>query len=167
MDELPVGEAENPKTQPLKMGVSSAVALEGGAVSVVSPRVGLDHQRAIAPEEVDLVGAEPGIHLRLGKAVAAPDAQEQSLELAASEVGFADLVGPDQPEVERSTNSATVHRLGNGAAQVLERACRLGHRDALAAGRNTGNEGGGAVNPDSAPLLSAAVTRNRDIDEPG
>jgi hypothetical protein len=51
VDELPVGEAENPKTLPLKMGVSSAIALEGGAVSVVSPRVSLDHHSLVGPEE--------------------------------------------------------------------------------------------------------------------
>ena len=43
---------------------------------------------------------------------------------------------------------------------------RLRHRDAVAAGRNTGNEGVGSVDPDALPLLPAAVPRDCDVDRP-
>jgi hypothetical protein len=86
VDELPVGEAENPKTQPLKMGVSSAVALEGGAVSVVSPRIGLDHHSLVGPVEVHFVWADGRVHLRAGQAVTATKAEEETLQLAAAEL---------------------------------------------------------------------------------
>ena len=68
------------------MGVPGAVALERGAVAVVAKAIRLDDQAAVAPEEVDLVRADECVDLWLGKAVAAAEAEEESLELAAGEV---------------------------------------------------------------------------------
>ncbi len=53
---------------------------------MVTKAIGLDDQPAVAPEEVDLVWADVRVDLWLGKAVAATEAQEDSLELAAGEV---------------------------------------------------------------------------------
>jgi hypothetical protein len=99
---LPVGEAENPKPEALKVGVAGAVGLERGPIAVVAEAVGLDDQPAVPPEEVHFVPAYAGVHLRLGKAVAATEAQEDSLELAAGEVGLA----PDVAELTSRRSSA-------------------------------------------------------------
>jgi hypothetical protein len=84
-----MGEAQDPKTQALKVGVSGAVALEGRAVAVVAKPVGLHDQAAVTPEEVDFVWPDASVHLWPGKAVAAAEAQEGPLELAAGEVRLA------------------------------------------------------------------------------
>lgn len=82
-----MGEAQDPKTQALKVGVPGAVSLERGAVAVVAKTVGFHDQSAIAPEEIDLVWAQARVQLWLGKAVAAAEPAEDPLELAASQVG--------------------------------------------------------------------------------
>ena len=74
MGHLPVGEPQDSKAKALHSRIADAVRFERGSVAVVSEAVGLDHQSAIAPEEVDLVGAESSVHLWLGKAVAAREA---------------------------------------------------------------------------------------------
>jgi hypothetical protein len=68
------------------MGVSSAVALEGGAVSVVSPRVGLDDDVLLAPKKIHFVRSDAHVHLWLGKAVTATEAEEEAFELATAEL---------------------------------------------------------------------------------
>src|SRR4051812_43085201 len=99
-----MGQAEDAKTQALKVGVPSAVALEGGSVAVVAEPVGLDDQAAVAPDEVDLVWPGAGIHLGHWKAVAPAERQEESLQLAAGEVVAFEIAGADQAEVEGSAD---------------------------------------------------------------
>jgi hypothetical protein len=49
---------------------------------MVAESVDLDDQAAVPPEEVDLVGADAGIELRLGQAMAEAQAPEEALEFA-------------------------------------------------------------------------------------
>jgi len=65
------------------MGIPGAVPLEGRTIAVVTKAVGLGDHAPVAPEEVDLVWPEPGVHLGLGKAVAAAEGEEEPLEFAA------------------------------------------------------------------------------------
>jgi hypothetical protein len=71
-----MGEAQDAETEALQLGVAGAVALEGRAVAVVAKTVGLDDQGPIAPEEIDFVLVDAGVHLWLGKAVAAAEREE-------------------------------------------------------------------------------------------
>ncbi len=168
MDELPVGEAENPKTQPLKMGVSSAVALEGGAVSVVSPRVGLDHHSLVVPEEVHFVLADARVHLRAGQAVTATEAEEEAFELAAAEFFLSLEIGrADQPEVQSPPDGPLENPLGRGAVKVAKRPLGPRDRNAVAAGPNTGNEGVGSMDLDAAALSASAVPDDAYMDRSG
>ena len=112
---MPVGGAEHPEAKALKSGVFGAIGLERGAVSVVAETVDLDDQAPVAPEEVDFMWADTGIHVRLGKAVAATEAEEAALELAAGEVRVSQLPGSDQSKIEGSAHGALVDRLGNRA----------------------------------------------------
>jgi hypothetical protein len=50
--------------------------------------------------------------------------------------------------------------------EVSKRSLGLRHRDAVAASRNTGNEGGGSVDRDAAALPASGVARQRDVDGP-
>ena len=86
VSELPVRKAEDPKTETLKTGVLGAISLEGGAMTVEAEAIGLDDQAAITPEEVDFIWADTRVDLRLGKAVATTDGEEDALELGAAEV---------------------------------------------------------------------------------
>lgn len=88
LHDVQVGEAQDPETLALKMGIPSAVAFERVAMTVMTEAVGLDDQPAVPPEEVDLVRANPGIDLWLGKAVAATEAEEEPLELRPGEIGL-------------------------------------------------------------------------------
>jgi GAF domain-containing protein len=104
-----VGEPQDAKTQTLKVGVPGAVALEGGAVAVVAEAVGLDDQASFAPEEVHLVGADARVHLWLGKAVTVTEGDEETLQLAAGQVGLAlEIARADQAEVESAADGALV-----------------------------------------------------------
>jgi hypothetical protein len=142
------------------MRVAGAVGFERGPAAVVAEAVRLDDQAARAPEEVHFVLADASGHLRLGKAVAATEAEEDSLELATGEEVLApDVRRAHEPQVKRPPKPPAEDRLGRGAVEVSERAARPRHRDAVAAGRNTGNEGVGSVDPDALPLLPAAVPR--------
>ena len=71
------------------MGVARPVSLECEAVAVVTKAVRLDDQPAVAPEEIDFVRAGVRVEHWLEKAMAATEAQEDSLELAAGEVVLA------------------------------------------------------------------------------
>jgi hypothetical protein len=156
-----VGEAQDAETQALKMGVTGAV--ERGAVAVVAEAFGVDDQSAIAPEEVHLVALHTRVHLRLGKAVAAAEGEEDALELAAGEVVAPEILRVDQAEVEGATDSSS-EKLGRGAVEVAERPLGIRQLDAVAAGHNCGNEGGGAMQPDAPSSVSASVTWDRDLD---
>jgi hypothetical protein len=81
-----MGKAHHAETQALKVGVPGAVPLECGSVSVVSVPVDFDDQTPVAPQEVHLVPRQARIHFWLRKAVAATEAKEESLELAAGEL---------------------------------------------------------------------------------
>jgi hypothetical protein len=103
--------------------------------------------------------------LELRVAVAAAEVEKNALQLAAGEVRVALKVRiRDQPQVQRSADRTAENRLGNGTVEVAEGSRRLGHPDAVAAGRNTGNEGGGAVDGDAMPFPASAVARNGDVD---
>jgi hypothetical protein len=163
--QLPMGEAQDAEAQALELRIAAAVRFKGRAVRVMPEPVGLDDQVAVAPDEVDLVRAQPGIHLWPGKAVAAAEVEKNALQLAAGEVRVALKVRiRDQPQVQRSADRTAENRLGNGTVEVAEGSRRLGHPDAVAAGRNTGNEGGGAVDGDAMPLPASAVAGDGDVD---
>jgi hypothetical protein len=87
--QLSVGEAQDAKTQALKVDVSGSVPLKGGAVAVVTPGVRLDDHALVTPEEIHFVRADARVHLWLGKAVSAAKASKDPLELAARELGLA------------------------------------------------------------------------------
>jgi hypothetical protein len=163
-----MGEAKDAKTQALKMGVPSAVALKSRAVTVMPEAVGLDDQAAIAPEEVDLEPIDPGVHLRRWKAVPATEAPKEALQFAAGEVFVrSELARRNQAQVQSSADRATVDGLGNSAMEILQRARGLRHHDVVTACGNTGNEGVGSVDPDAGTLLASAVAWGRDVDRPG
>jgi hypothetical protein len=160
-----VREAEDAKTQALKVDIPGAIALESITVAVVAEAVGLDDETAIAPEEVDLVWADAGVHLWLGKAVAAEEAQEHALELAAGEVGIRpEVVRSDQPQIESAAHRGTKHRLGNAAPQIAKCPPRPRHRDAVASGRYCRSEGGRAMNSEAGSRSPASIASDGDMD---
>jgi len=64
---------------------------------VIAVAIGLDHQTPISPEEVDEVGANANVDLRLGQVMAPAEPQEGTLEVAAGPVAI--TTGTDrQPE---------------------------------------------------------------------
>jgi hypothetical protein len=129
--------------------------------------VGLDDQAAVAPEEVDLIRPDARVDLWLGKAVATAEGEEETLELAAGEVPlWLQFRLRDQPQIEGSADRTPENRLRNGGMEVAKRASRLGYRDAVAAGRNCGSEGGGAVDRDAAAPPASAVASNGYFDRP-
>ena len=162
---LAVGEAQDAVAQALKARVTFAIGLEGGAVAVVPEAVGLRDQLVVAPKEIDLVCADAGIHLWLGKAVATAEVEEEPLELAACELILAlEVSRVDEAQIQRTADRPSKDRLGNGAMEVTERPRRLGDRDAVAAGRNSGNEGVGSVDRYAVAPLMATVSGHRDMD---
>jgi hypothetical protein len=162
-----VRDAEDTKTQALKMSVPGAVALERGAVGVVAKAVGLNDHLPITPEEVDLVPTDARVHLWLGKAVATTDAEEETLELAAREVVFPlQIVRADEAQVESPSDGPSENRLGRGAVEVAKGALRARHGNALATGHNIGNEGVGSMDRDAAALSASRASWERDVDEP-
>ena len=68
---LPVCEPDDSEPKTLQLRVAATVRLEGGTARVMPVANGLDDQCSVAPEEIDLVWPEPGIHFGLRKAVAA------------------------------------------------------------------------------------------------
>jgi hypothetical protein len=98
---LPPGESQDAKAQGLKVGVAGAVTLERPPVPVVSETVGLDDQTTVAPEEVDLMRAEAHFHVRLGKAMATAQTEEEAFEFAAGQIGLRrEVSAHDQAAVE-------------------------------------------------------------------
>src|SRR5262245_15157244 len=97
-----MSESEDSKAQALKGGIPRAVALEGRAIAVKAIAVDLDDQARDAPEEVDFVLGDADVDLRLREAVVAAQAQEDPLQLAASEIRLGHSGGSDQAEVECS-----------------------------------------------------------------
>jgi hypothetical protein len=74
---------------------------------VVAETVGLCDQTTVAPEEVDLILAEARIYLRCRQAMPATEPQEETLQLAAGEVGFAVQVRlTDQAQVEGAADGS-------------------------------------------------------------
>jgi hypothetical protein len=76
-----VGETQDRRASARQLPVPGPVGLEGAAVGVVAPAIDLDHQALGAPEEIDLVGADADVHLGLGDAVLAAEAQEDALQV--------------------------------------------------------------------------------------
>jgi hypothetical protein len=76
------GETNELVAQKSEEGIPSAVLLERRAGSVCVPAIDFDDQALFGPGEID-EAADPNIHLRLGKAVAATERKETSLQLAA------------------------------------------------------------------------------------
>jgi hypothetical protein len=162
---LAVGEANHPVTEGVKLNVTCSVRFEGDAIAVMPEAVGLDDQRLLAPEEVDLVRPNPNIHFRAGETVAAAEAKEVPLQLAAGEVGLSLERGfIDQSQVECAADGLPVKGAWRDAAEVSERSRGTGDGDGVAAGRQTGNEGGGPVDGDAGAALPAAVRREGDVD---
>ena len=99
--------------------------------------------------------------------MAATEGEKGTLELAAREVGVGAQIGfRDQAEIQRSPNRCTEHRLGNAAVQIAERSRRLGDRDAVATGRNSGDEGVGSVDRDALALPPAPIPWDGHMDPP-
>src|SRR3954451_23975296 len=129
--------------------------------------VGFDDQAAIAPQEVDLVRPDARVDLRLGKAVTAAEGEEDSLELGTDEVvGAAEIVARDQAQIERPPDGCPGHRQRRGGAEVAEGSLRCRQRDAVAAGRNTGNEGGGSMDANAASSSATAIAEKSHVDRP-
>jgi hypothetical protein len=68
------------------VGVTRAVGFEGSAAAVMPKAVRLHDQRAVPPQEVDLVASDASIHLGSWEAMAAAQPEKQTLELATGEV---------------------------------------------------------------------------------
>jgi hypothetical protein len=162
---LPVGEPDYSEAKALQLCVAATVRFEGGAVRVMPVAIGLDDQRSVAPEEIDLEWPEPGIHLWLRKAVAAAEVEEETLELAAGEIRVAiEVAIRDQPKVQRSPDCPPKHRLGNRAVEVAERSRRPCDGHTIAPGHQTGTEGDGSVNPDARAAPAASIDRQGEVD---
>jgi hypothetical protein len=163
-----MGKAHHAETQALKVGVPGAVPLEGRPVAVVSVPVDFDDQTPAAPHEIHFIRPQARIDFRLGKAVAATEAEEESLELAAGEVGLPhEIRRADQAEVESAPNSPLVDGLRNGAVKISQGSCGVRHCDSAAAGRNTGNEGVGSVDRDPPARPAAAVAADGGVNRSG
>ncbi len=63
------------------------------------PAVDLDDQAVLGPGEIDDEAADPNIHFRLGKAVAATEGQEMRFELAARAIRLERVVEREPEEL--------------------------------------------------------------------
>jgi hypothetical protein len=134
-----VRKAQDAITQALKVGVSGSVTLEGGAIAVVAPGVGLHDHTLLPPEEVDFVPSNTRINLGLGKAVATAEAEHELLQFASRELLLPlEVRRADQATVEGFADGALIYGLGNGAVEVAQGSRGLRDRDAVAERRNTG-----------------------------
>ena len=84
--------------------------------------------------------------------------EETAFEITPSQLGIADLLRADQPEIERPPKCRAKDRLGNGTPEVPQGSWRLRQSDSVAEGSKIVDEGGGAVHPDSRPSFTTPVT---------
>src|SRR5262249_611084 len=125
--------------------------------------VDLNDQGSVAPEKVDLVCPDTRIHLGLGKAVAPAEADEEPLELAAGELGVADLFRADQP-VESPAKGGAEPPLRNGAMQVAEGSGRIRQGEPQPSPDRPVSESDGAMKSDSGARPATSVTEKCHLD---
>jgi hypothetical protein len=119
----------------------------------------------VAPEKVDLVSVDPGVHLRMRQAMTTAEPTEDSLKLAACQVRLrVEVPTRDQAKIQGLANGTLMKLRWDDAMQVAEGARRLGDRDSSAAGREAGNEGGRAMDRDALSLLTAGVGWKGHVD---
>ena len=87
MRDLPPGESEDLETAPPQLGVAGAIVLEGRSPAVSCVAVELYRQPLAPPQTVNEEGAEAGVDLGCGEAVAPAQLEEEGLELGAGAVG--------------------------------------------------------------------------------
>jgi len=186
-EDLVGGEAGESVAGRLEVVVLATVAGRGLAGRVVGVAVDLDHASLCAPEEVDLVAAEPGVHLGFGKPCAADERQEALLELAAGDRRGA-VLGCDQP-AERSgpapvgplegildgafrkqpadvglLKSSFEEAIGNDGIEVHEGASDAGDWDAALCGQVRWVQATAAVKVDARPLGASCARWCRHVD---
>jgi hypothetical protein len=77
---------------------------------VVEVAVGFDHEPALGPEEVDQVRPDSDVHLGRRQPVAATEAQEVSLEVAAGAVAAVGLLDRQSENVRLADRPAELIR---------------------------------------------------------
>jgi hypothetical protein len=87
VEDLAVGDADDVVAAQLEIRVAGSVGLEGGAIRVRLPAVGLDDQALGPPEEVHSVAPDPDVDLRQREAVKPANAPHRPLEAVSGGVG--------------------------------------------------------------------------------
>jgi hypothetical protein len=108
------------------------IVLEGDRAAVVEEAVGLDHEAAVAPEEVHLPAAQFDVGLGEREVVVVNEREEVFLEVAALPLAL-HAFEVDSFELGLAP-CATEEVKRDGAVEVVDRALDGGDRDAVAAG---------------------------------
>jgi hypothetical protein len=111
-----VCEADDFVAEEAKFKVPDAIVLERLAAAVIEVAVGLDDQRLMAPEEIDLVPTYPGVDVGQRQTVAAAEVQEFVLELAADGDGL-NSIAEERPR----TSASRIARRSWWAGTLLRR----------------------------------------------
>lgn len=163
-----MGDAQDAIAPRLQLRIAGPIALEGGATAVEAETVGFDDHPSSRPQEVDLIRAHARVHHRLGKAVAAAEAEEGSLELTAGQVGVgAEGLESHQAEVEGAAGCSLVEIAAETGMQVGQGSGGSGHSNTGIEGGATGAEGAGPVHQQALAFAAAGLAGNRDVDQTG
>lgn len=127
------------------------------------PAVDFDDETMRAPEEVHRVPVEMNVHFRLGKAMAAADAEEQRLELRTGSVGLGLGIDGEVKELGFADGSG-VFGLPSDLAEILEGSGWIRHRNPTVHGALAMKEGFRAMQADASALRAAAVPWDGDVD---
>jgi hypothetical protein len=112
--------------------VAGAVVLEGDRAAVVGEGIDLDHERAVAPEEVDLPAADLGVRLGDGEPMACAEGEEVFLEFALQALPL----GSSEPDAQQLGLAAgTAEEIWrDGSVEIVDRTLDGGDGDVVAVG---------------------------------
>ena len=136
-----------------EVGVAGTVILEGLAATMRFPIVDLDDKAVVSPEEVDAIGADLNVRLRLGQPATATKRQESPLEVAIHAVGNG-LAKRIAAELSLAGRDAQLLRRGDGG-EVGKGAADVGHGDDVAGGGHGSFERARAVQVEPGTFAAA------------
>ena len=160
--QLAPGEANDLVTQNSEAGITSAIVLKGGSGPMCVPAIDFNDEALFGPREIDDEAADPNIHFRLEKAVAATERKETPLQLAARAIRLERVV-EREPEELRLPKGRGELRRRKRAAEVPQGSRGSGHRDREAPGDLAVVERSGPVEHDALALPAARLSWARDV----
>ena len=126
------------------------------------PAIDFNDEALFGPREIDDEAADPNIHFRLEKAVAATERKETRLQLAARAIRLERVV-EREPEELRLPKGRGELRPRKRAAEVPQGSRGSGHRDREAPGDLAVVERSGPVEHDALALPAARLSWARDV----